>query len=130
MEEYELIPILIEYKKIIDEWNGIQNDIKQYRMQFKNRLNELQNKKNNFEDMILKYLENTKEPGIKYQDCLFIKDQKKIVIKDKESEILNILQKYNVQNPSFAMEDVKKIIKFRKKKNNNKPFSIKLKKIS
>ena len=130
MDEYELIPILVEYKKIIDECNGIHHDIKQYRLQFKNRLNELQIKRNNFEEKIIRYLENTKEPGIKYQDCLFIKDQKKLNITDKETQILNVLQKYNAQNPSFALEDFKKIVKFRKKKENNKPFSIKLKKIS
>lgn len=131
MDNSQVISQLVAFKNVHSEIEGIQNEIKQLRIRMKPRLDELRTQYKKLENILIEYLEKNNEPGIQYQDQVFMlldkaeKSKKKI---DKNEAVIALLKKYNVQNPNVALEEVRKIFPIRSTKTVDSTKSIKVKK--
>lgn len=128
----QLISSLIAFRNIHTEIQGIEMEIKKLKMRLKPRLDELKKGYGELEKIIIEHLEKNNEPGIQYQDLLFLLNEKnpqatkKI---NKEDALITLLKKYNVQNPTIALEEVRKIFPIRATKTDSgTKKTIKLKK--
>lgn len=116
--ENEIVSQLIMFKNIHNEMEGIQNEIKKLKLKMKPRLDELKNQRQKLEQQLILYLEKNNEPGIQYQDQLFILSDKsngkgaKTRV-NKEEALVALFKKYNVQNPTIAVEEIRKIFPIR-----------------
>lgn len=113
-----VISSLTALKNVHNEIQGIQNEIKQFKNRFKDRLIDLKKQQQDIETTVIKYLEKNNEPGIQYQNQLYLltNDNGKTRLK-KEDALIEFFKKYNIQNPNIALEEVKKIFPIRSKKN-------------
>jgi hypothetical protein len=113
-----VISSLTALKNVHNEIQGIQNEIKQFKNRFKDRLIDLKKQQHEIETTVIKYLEKNNEPGIQYQNQLYLltNDNGKTRLK-KEDALIEFFKKYNIQNPNIALEEVKKIFPIRSKKN-------------
>ena len=93
-----ILPIVRKYKEVNTEIQGIVKDIKEYRNRFRSRLDQLKTESEEFEKIILEFMEKYKHPGIRDQDTTIMKQEKKIKpsIKTKTSEVEGILNKHKV----------------------------------
>lgn len=127
-----VISSLTALKNVHNEIQGIQNEIKQFKNRFKDRLIDLKKQQHDIETTVIKYLEKNNEPGIQYQNQLYLltNDNGKTRIK-KEDALIEFFKKYNIQNPNIALEEVKKIFPIRSKKNGDETSKkIKIKPLS
>lgn len=128
----QLISSLIAFRNIHTEIQGIEMEIKKLKLRLKPRLDELKKGYGELEKIIIEHLEKNNEPGIQYQDLLFLLNEKKPQENkkiNKEDALIILLKKYNVQNPTIALEEVRKIFPIRATKTDSaSKKSIKLKK--
>lgn len=127
-----VISSLTALKNVHNEIQGIQNEIKQFKNRFKDRLIDLKKQQHDIETTVIKYLEKNNEPGIQYQNQLYLltNDNGKTRLK-KEDALIEFFKKYNIQNPNIALEEVKKIFPIRSKKNGDETSKkIKIKPLS
>lgn len=127
-----VISSLTALKNVHNEIQGIQNEIKQFKNRFKDRLIDLKKQQQDIETTVIKYLEKNNEPGIQYQNQLYLltNDNGKTRLK-KEDALIEFFKKYNIQNPNIALEEVKKIFPIRSKKNGDETSKkIKIKPLS
>ena len=127
-----VISSLTALKNVHNEIQGIQNEIKQFKNRFKDRLIDLKKQQHEIETTVIKYLEKNNEPGIQYQNQLYLltSDNGKTRLK-KEDALIEFFKKYNIQNPNIALEEVKKIFPTRSKKNGDETSKkIKIKPLS
>lgn len=119
----QLLSSLITFKNIHTEIQGIEMEIKNLKMRLKPRLDELKKHYAASEKIIIEHLEKNNEPGIQYQDLLFLLNEKKSppLNKNKEDALIDLLKKYNVQNPTIALEEVRKIFPIRSSKTESVP---------
>lgn len=98
-QEYQaILPVVHEYKELWVEWQNILQDIRQYRNQFKKRLDVLKKECLEKEKSILEFLEKHNHPGIQDHDLLLVRQEKKIrqPIKQRTQDVEEILTQYNV----------------------------------
>lgn len=128
----QLISSLVAFRNIHNEIQGIDMEIKKLKLRLKPRLDELKKGYGELERIIIEHLEKNNEPGIQYQDLLFLLNEKKPQENkkiNKEDALIILLKKYNVQNPTIALEEVRKIFPIRATKTDSaSKKSIKLKK--
>ena len=129
----QLISSLIAFRNIHTEIQGIETEIKNVKMRLKPRLDELKTSYMELERIIVEHLEKNNEPGVQYQNMLFLLDEKKPqeTRQKKEEAIISFLKKHNVQNPTIALEEVRKIFPTRSSKTEStmKKKTVKIKKM-
>ena len=129
MSSSEMISYAMEYKNIVKEMDGLNNDIKKYRQRLKPRILELQKEKEKYEKIILEYLEKQDDPGFKYQDIVFYKEpQKKYTpSKEREEQLQSILNENNILDTNIVNK-IKGLLKT-KKVVDDTTFTLKVKKL-
>jgi hypothetical protein len=129
MSNENIIGYIIEYKQTVKEIDALKNEIKILRQRLKPRFLELEKSKTKYETEILKYLEHTNDPGIKYQDTILFKDLKKKIPGKQERSIKleELTTKYNLSED--VLNDISDIFK-RKKTIQNEEYTIKIKNVN
>lgn len=110
----EVISYMVEYKNILKELNGLQQEIIKLRNTLKPRIQTLTKEKVKYEKIILEYLEKQQDPGIKFQDITFYRDNKRKYIdrQTKEKQIENLLRTKNLEDELISQ--VKDMLKSKK----------------
>lgn len=112
----QIISALTALKNVHNELESIQNELKQIRTRFKPRVTTLKQQQTELQSIIVEYLEAHSEPGIQFQDRLYmlvdpVDSTKKRPA--KEDALIALFKKMNVQNPNIALEEVRKIFPIR-----------------
>lgn len=100
----EIVSYAIEYKNVLREIDGLNNEIKKIRLRLKPRMTELQKEKEKYEKIILQYLEKQQDPGFKYQDIILYKEPKKTYPqrKERDEKLQELLVKHNIVDPEVV----------------------------
>lgn len=106
----DIVPILVEYKKIVKEIQGMQREIQQLRKKLQPHINKLKKDMTKYEKTILQYLDAHNDPGIKFQDVILYKEPRKSYPpkKDRMQRLNQLLNEHGIHDPSFvqAMTDI------------------------
>jgi small-conductance mechanosensitive channel len=127
----QILSQLVAFKNVHTEIEGIQNEIKKLKSRLKPRLDDLKKRYKELETNLISHLEKNNEPGIQYQDSVFLLSDKTPSSKrriNKEDAMIELFKKYNIQNPSIALEEVRKIFPIRESKKDDCTKKIQVKK--
>lgn len=103
----------------VSEYKQLNVEIKRINTQVR----KLKKRRKEVESYILKYLESTKYPGVKYQGVAFYKDLKKTKVTKKKDEKIqecaNLLNQYNIPDSEQLVSQIVKTFTTKKVKNND-----------
>ena len=92
--EYQsILPVVRDYKMLWEETKQIQQEIKNFRDRFANRLQELKKQQDGLEKLILEFMDKNQHPGIRDQDTTIMSKavRSKQSIKARKEKIETIL---------------------------------------
>jgi hypothetical protein len=92
--EYQsILPVVRDYKMLWEETKQIQQEIKNFRDRFANRLKELKKQQDGLEKLILEFMDKNQHPGIRDQDTTIMSKavRSKQSIKARKEKIETIL---------------------------------------
>lgn len=91
---------------MVNELKSIQNEL----LSLRAKSTSLRQKAKEIETEIDNYLESKDQPGLKYKDTAIIREVKTTHRKKKkteqESDVFDVLEKYNIHNPSQFLKDL------------------------
>lgn len=105
--EYQsILPVVRDYKMLWEETKQIQQEIKNFRDRFANRLKELKKQQEGLEKLILEFMDKNQHPGIRDQDTTIMSKavRSKQSIKARKEKIETILSSNKIDT------DIKKKI--------------------
>ena len=90
----------------VNELEDLKREIKRLSIQVRN----LRQKAKAAEERIVNFLNEKEQPGVRYQGkAIVIENKSKRAAKKKkerESDVLNVLQRYNISNPEEAAKEI------------------------
>jgi len=105
MEEKDVLPIVRQYRDFYMEQQAIQNEIKNFRKRYEKRLGDIKQKLVALEEEILVYMREHDHPGLRFQEVIFLCEDKVLSknSKKREEEVQSILQKHRIDptNPLY-----------------------------
>lgn len=111
----EIIPYVVEYKKIGKELEAMKREIAQVRSRLQPHINKLKKEQEKIEKQILKYLDENGDPGIKFQDVVLYKEPRKFYPpkRERDEQLTQLLAQHNIRDPN-VVQAVTDMIKTRK----------------
>jgi len=108
----QILKFMTSYKEDYDELQKINQDIKNYRMQFEKRIKELKAKMDQKGEHIIDYMKKHNHPGIRYNNLNFVAEQKTHrVSKKKQQEQLDLLlSKYQISRVNPLYHELKRTL--------------------
>lgn len=99
--EYQsILPVVRAYKSNCLENQKILADIKRYRLQYKARLDQLKEEREQLESNILDFMDRFKHPGIRDQDTTILKHDRKPKqsLASKSNQIHEVLNRHHIDS--------------------------------
>lgn len=108
MEISTIQPTFNKFIENFKELEKINQDINNYKKQFKNRISQLKNENVEFEKILLKYLEENKLPGIRSGEFLLLADEKPLSNNKqfRQKQIQTILENHQIDSSSKIYKDL------------------------
>lgn len=127
MEISTIQPTFNKFIENFKELEKINQDINNYKKQFKNRISQLKNENIEFEKILIKYLEENKLPGIRSGDFLLLADEKPLSNNKqfRQKQIQTILENHQIDSSSKIYKDLIEAISISKVEQTEKKIKFK-----
>jgi hypothetical protein len=106
-----ILGIITEFKEVLDEYNNIQADIKDYRKKYNKRIKELKEDMGKKEKIIMEYMKINNHPGLNYKGTLItmlkIQQGNRVSSKKKQEQMSAIFNKYQITPSNPLYEDLR-----------------------